>query len=748
MDALRCLKSRPMAPGECCGITNPVVSPIELLAPAKDLETGIAAINCGADALYIGTPRFGAREAAANSLGDIERLAAYAHRYWGKVYAAVNTILRDDEIETAVGLCHDLHRAGVDGLIVQDVGLLECELPHLPLIASTQMHNHTPKRVAFLEKVGFVRAILARELDLDQIRTIRAATAVELEVFIHGALCVCMSGQCTLSYAMGGRSGNRGQCAQPCWRGYSLEDAQGKTVVADRHLLSLRDLNLTPHLGDLLAAGVSSFKIEGRLKNKAYVMNVVGHYRQVLDQVLAAQGGRKASSGSVTLGFTPNPDKTFNRGYTRYFITGRGAEVASPDSPKHVGEPLGRVTALGRDSFTLDAPAPLSSGDGITFYDRDHQLEGSTVNRVQGKTVFPQKIDGLAAGARVFRNHDHAFAKQIAQSRPVRKIAVALKLRETRDGLALEATDEDGVRAEAALACAKVTADKPEKAQANIEHQLSKLGDTEFAASTIEVEWETPLHLSAAQVNSLRRNLAESLSATRAQARPTREVPLVPNNTPFPAAKLSYLANVLNQKAAAFYRRHGVSDIEPAAESGLDLAGRTVMTTRYCLKYELGLCPREGTEEEESTETDSIRTSPFKVFEESVPESGDCISRGRAAAILPLPASARGEADAQRAAGEGQKQTSLREQRKWPSPANADVGGLSPMGRGADLGSRHTLKGLMLRTSHPASALSSSSVPSTPPPEPWFLVDDEGRRLRLRFRCEERHCVMEVVYKG
>ena len=640
---------------------------VELLAPAKDLESGIAAINCGADAVYVGAARFGAREAAANSVADIERLATYAHRYWGKVYAAVNTILRDDEIETAVALCHDLRRAGVDGLIIQDVGLLECELPPLPLIASTQMHSHTPERVAFLEKVGFARAILARELDLGQLREIRAATTLELEVFIHGALCVCMSGQCTLSYAMGGRSGNRGQCAQPCRRGYSLEDAQGKQVVAESHLLSLRDLNLTPHLVDLLAAGVSSFKIEGRLKNKAYVMNVVGHYRQAIDRILTAQGGHKTSSGTVALGFVPNPDKTFNRGYTSYFLTGRGAEVASPESPKHVGEPLGHVAALGRDSFTLDAAAPLHSGDGITFYDRDHQLEGSTVNRVQGKTVFPQKLDGLAAGARVFRNHDHAFAKQIAQSRPVRKIAVELKLREIPDGIDLEATDEDGVVAAATLICEKVLADKPARAHASVGQQLAKLGDTEFAASTIALEWAAPLHLMPAQVNSLRRDLANNLANARAQARPTQGKPLIPNTVPFPETKLSYLANVLNQKAAAFYRRHGVSDIEPAAESGLDLAGRTVMTTRYCLKFELGLCPRQKeftTESTESAEERRVRIQNPRTH------------------------------------------------------------------------------------SSPSSVSSALSVVKLRPPEPWFLVDDEGRRLRLRFRCEQRHCVMEVVYKG
>jgi len=559
---------------------------------------------------------------------------------------------------------------GVDGLILQDVGLLECDLPPLPLIASTQMHNHTPERVGFLEKVGFARAILARELDLDQIREIRAATAMELEVFIHGALCVCMSGQCTLSYAMGGRSGNRGQCAQPCRRGYSLVDAQGKTVVADRHLLSLRDLNLTPLLGDLLAAGVSSFKIEGRLKNKAYVMNIVGHYRQALDRLLAAQGGRKTSSGTVTLGFEPNPDKTFNRGYTRYFLCGRGAEVASPDSPKHVGEPLGRVAGLRRDSFILDAPALLQSGDGITFYNRDQKLEGSTVNRVQGKTVFPQKLDGLAAGARVFRNHDHAFAKQIAQSRPVRKIAVTLELGETAEGISLRAMDEDGVRAEAALTCAKLVAEKPDKAQAGIEQQLAKLGDTEFSAMSIAVEWATPLHLPPAQVNSLRRQLVENLAAERALARPRQDKPHILNDVPFPATKLSYQANVLNEKAAAFYRRHQVRDIEPAAESGLDLAGRTVMTTRYCLKYELGLCPRGKDFTTESTES---------------------------------------------------------------------TGGMEEE---------------RLRIQGTPSRLLPTSVPSVPsvvkirPAEPWFLVDDEGRRLGLRFRCAERHCVMEVVYKA
>ena len=607
---------------------------VELLAPAKDLETGIAAIDCGADAVYVGASRFSAREAASNSLADIESLTRHAHRYWARVYAAVNTILRDDELAQAVRLCHDLAGAGVDGLIIQDVGLLECDLPPLPLIASTQMHNHTPERVAFLEEVGFSRAILARELDLDGIRAIRKATTIELEVFVHGALCVCMSGRCTLSYAMGGRSGNRGQCAQPCRRGYTLVDGTGGTIVPERHLLSLRDLNLTPHLGVLVAAGVSSFKIEGRLKNKAYVMNVVGHYRQALDRVLGGLEGRRSSSGVVTLDFAPNPDKTFNRGYTTYFVTGRGAEVASPDSPKHVGEPVGRVKSVGRDSFTINAPAPLRSGDGITFYDRQRQLEGSLVNRVQGQTVFPQKLAGIAPGARVFRNHDHAFAAELGKSRPTRKIAVDLVLRETADGMLLEATDEDGIRGTAGLACVKTVADKPAKAIADISAWLAKLGDTEFAARTIDLAWAVPLHLAAKDINGLRRTVAEKLAQARGQTRPTLRRPIIPSDVPFPAAKLDFRANVLNDKALAFYRRHRVTDIEPAAESGLAMQGRTVMTCRYCLKYELGLCPRKQ---------------------------------------------------------------------------------------------------------HKPTAASG--------PEPWFLVDDEGRRLRLRFRCEAHDCVMEILYE-
>jgi putative protease len=607
---------------------------LELLAPAKDLECGQAAVDCGADAVYVGAPRFGAREAAGNTIADIEKLAAYAHRVWARVYATVNTLLRDDELAEAERLCWQLQEAGVDGLIIQDVGLLECDLPPLPLIASTQMHNQSAERVAFWEKVGFSRAILARELDLDQIRAIRAATSIELEAFIHGALCVSMSGQCSLSYALGGRSGNRGQCAQPCRRLYCLQDAAGATLVPDKHLLSLRDLNLSAGLRELVEAGITSFKIEGRLKNKAYVMNIVGHYRRKLDALLAELGGRRASSGQTTLGFEPDPDKTFNRGYTAYFLHGRGAAVASPDSPKHVGEPVGRVVDVRRDGFVLEAAAPLHSGDGISFFGRDQELHGTVVNQINGAAVFPEKLGGIERGLRVFRNHDHAFVSQVVRSQNQRRIEVDLRLSESATGFRLQAIDEDGVAAGAEIDCAPVLADKPDQARLVLERQLAKLGSSEFCASRVDLDLPRMPHVPLATLNGLRRDLVEELRQQRARLRPVRVVAHAPNQAPFPEQELSFLGNVLNQKAAAFYRRHGVGRIEPAAEGGLDMHGRKVMTTRMCIKYEMGLCPR--------------------------------------------------------------------------------------------------------KPGQPSRAC---------PAEPWFLIDDEGRRLRLDFRCGERDCVMEIVFQ-
>ena len=578
---------------------------VELLAPARDLECGIAAIDCGADAVYIGAPRFGARAAAGNRIEDIAALARYAHKYWARVYATLNTLLSDEELPAACRLAWQLHDTAIDGLIIQDTGLLECELPPLPLIASTQMHNHTPERVAFLEQVGFQRAILARELEIEEIRAIRrAAPRIELETFVHGALCVSYSGQCHLSYALGGRSGNRGECAQPCRRAYTLVDGQGRTLARERHLLSLKDLNLSEHLPELLDAGVTSFKIEGRLKDRTYVSNVVAFYRARLDEVLGARGIARSSSGTSAAGFTPNLAKTFNRSFTTYFLHGRSEPVGSPETPKMTGESVGRVVRMGEaagrvagataESFTLDGAEELHAGDGLAFFDPQGRLRGTSVNAVRGRSVFPQKMEGIAAGTLIHRNHDHEFLSRVTNARSERRIAVRLVLR----GLTLTAVDEDGNRAEATLDGPFAVAQKPERAMETIRRQLEKMGDTEFTYAGVELEAGAVPFVPVAALNAARRDVLARLREVREQNRPRAEGRIIPNDAPFPEGELTYLGNVLNRKAEAFYRRHGVDRIEPAAESGLDLRGRKVMTTRYCIKDQLGLCPREGSAEE------------------------------------------------------------------------------------------------------------------------------------------------------
>ena len=561
--------------------------PVELLAPAKDLETGLAAINCGADAVYIGASRFGAREAAGNSASDIDQLITYAHRFWARVYVVVNTLLFDSEIPEALKLIHQVYESGADALIIQDLGLLECGLPPIPLFASTQMHNHTPERVAFLEKVGFQRAILARELSLEQIRKIRAATQLELETFIHGALCVSYSGQCYLSYAMGGRSGNRGQCAQPCRNPYSLVDGSGKTLIANKHLLSIRDLNQTAHLQALIEAGVPSFKIEGRLKDANYVKNVVGHYRKTLDQLQV----KKSSSGKVNLGFEPDPNKTFNRGYCDYFIRGERQKIGANDSPKMVGEPLGPIAEVKGNSFRLKNRVELHNGDGLSFFKPKGELDGTLVNRCDGEWVTPAKMDGLQTGLELFRNHDKSFLDQLERANPERKIALEMSLSETNDGYRLSILDEDGVHAAFEIHFPHQTAEKSEQALATIEKQLRKLGETDYSCQKIKIDFDVIPFLPVSVLNDLRRGAVEQLSQARQAAHPRKAVQITPNDTLYPVTKVDYRGNALNEKAIAFYQRHGVTTIESAAENGINLRGRKVMTTKYCLKYQLGACP-------------------------------------------------------------------------------------------------------------------------------------------------------------
>lgn len=568
---------------------------IELLAPAKDLVGGRAAIDCGADAVYIGAPRFGARESAGNSLEDIAELTEHAHKYWARVYVTLNTLLQDNEIPQAEGLVRDLHGIGIDGLIIQDTGLLELDLPPIPLIASTQMHNSTPERVTFLEEVGFSRAILARELEIGQIRTIREQTDIELECFIHGSLCVCYSGQCYLSYGLGGRSGNRGQCAQPCRKPYWLVDPTGRALVNNSHLLSLKDLNLSDHLLELIQAGVCSFKIEGRLKDQAYVSNIVAFYRARLDEAIREAGLIKSSSGTSDPGFVPDPNKTFNRGFTTHFLHGPGEQVGRPETPKMVGEEIGRVLSAGERFAKIDSDVELHPGDGICFFDRKGELRGTVVNEARGAVFAPDKPKGMEPGTVIYRNHDHEFLSRLKKANPQRLMDVRLTLRATVDGLSLSAIDEDGNAAELAVQCENVAAEKPEQALENTRKQLSKTGGTQFSCSEVIIDLPRPLFIPISTLNSLRRGVLEELLRVRASNRPTRTGGAVTNDFPYPVQKLSFEGNVLNKLATAFYRRHGVAHIEPAAESvtGLNLRGRKVMTTKFCVKRQLSMCGRK-----------------------------------------------------------------------------------------------------------------------------------------------------------
>jgi 23S rRNA 5-hydroxycytidine C2501 synthase len=575
---------------------------IELLAPARDASVAAAAVRCGADAVYVGAPQFSAREAAGNALSAIQEIVDFAHPYYTRVYVALNTLLRDNELAQAEKMIHQLHRIGIDGLIIQDVGLLELDLPPVPLIASTQMHNATVEKVKFLEAVGFSRVILARELTLAQIRKIRGATTVELECFVHGALCVGVSGQCYMSYAIGGRSGNRGQCAQPCRRQYTLKDRRGKTFARDRHLLSLKDLNQAAHLDELLDAGVCSFKIEGRLKDAAYVANTVGFYRRKLDALLAERSLSRTSSGSSELAFEPNPRKTFSRGFTDYGLTGHGSRFGSIDTPKSMGEFIGTVTRVEESCFILSDNHDLHNGDGICFFDEERNLAGTLVNRVDGRKVYPQKMQGIRTGEKIYRNYDRIFAAKLTGTAAERRIQLAISLRETSQGLLLFGRDEEGNEASVEITADKQPALKEDAARKTILTQLARLGNTVFNCREVAIETKQVYFLSVSQLNASRRELVQQLLKVREARRlhPHRSAGVSKNAVPYPEKRLSYLGNVLNHKAEAFYRRHGIETIERAAESGLDLSGRLVMTTKYCLRHELGLCsgPRPGIEAE------------------------------------------------------------------------------------------------------------------------------------------------------
>jgi putative protease len=563
---------------------------IELLAPAKDAETAIAAIKCGADAVYMGADRFGARQAAVNSIEDIKRVVDFAHQYYAKVYVALNILLFDGELFIAEKMTHQLYEIGIDGLIIQDMGLLESNLPPVPLIASTQMDNSSLEKIKFLEAVGFRRVILARELSIDEIKNIRSNTTIDLECFIHGALCVSKSGQCYLSYALGGRSGNRGQCAQPCRRLYSVKDEQGNVIAKDRYLLCLKDLNLSDHLEELIDAGISTFKIEGRLKDVAYVVNTVSFYRKILDEILEKKKLAKSSSGTVKLDFEPNPEKTFNRGFTDFNFADKQAKIGSIDTPKTVGEFAGTVKKVEKTFFTIDAKLELHSGDGICFFDWQNKLSGTTVNIVEGQKVYAQKMNEIHVGLKVYRNYDHQFSSKLQNVPAERKIRLSINIQESTNGIVISGIDEDGNNAQIEILGEKKAALKVEAAKDAFHNQLTRLGNTIFECEDLKIETRQMYFVPASQLNDARRQLVEKLMVEREKNRPRQEMQFVKNEVPYFEKDLTFTSNILNKKALNFYIRHGADSIEQGAEAGLNMLGQKVMTTKYCLRRELNIC--------------------------------------------------------------------------------------------------------------------------------------------------------------
>ncbi|HSB25180.1 MAG TPA: U32 family peptidase [Burkholderiaceae bacterium] len=582
---------------------------LELLAPARDADIGIEAVNHGADAVYVGGPAFGARDKAPNALPDLERLVRHAHRYHARIYVTLNTILRDDELDVARRQAWDLYDIGVDALIVQDMGLLQIDLPPIQLHASTQCDTRTPEKARFLQDVGFSKIILARELTLQQIRDVRAQVdRATLEFFIHGALCVAYSGQCYISHAHTGRSANRGSCSQECRLPYTVTDSSGRVIAHEKHVLSIKDNDQSANLAALVDAGVRSFKIEGRYKDLGTVKNVTAHYRQLFDALLEGRGDLKpASSGRTTFTFTPDPQRNFNRGATDYFVNGRSDDLAAFDTPKHAGLPVGyvaRVTPSQVEIELADETLALANGDGLTHYDLQHNLVGWQVNtaqRVGGRLWRAQpnepieSLKGLRAGTALHRNRDMAWDRALAHKSAERRIGVTLRLRETANGIALEVRDDDGIGAHSEVMLARQPARDAAQARATIREHLDRLGNTIFRARAIEVELGQPWFMPASTLNALRRDAIAALEAARTAAlqRPERARPVEPP-VPYPGDALSYLANVYNRAAHDFYVRHGVKFIDAAYESHQELGDVSLMITKHCVRWSLSLCPKQA----------------------------------------------------------------------------------------------------------------------------------------------------------
>lgn len=563
---------------------------LELLSPAKNLEQGRAAIDHGADAIYIGAPMFGARVAAGNSVGEIEELVKYAHLFGSKVFVTVNTLLFDNELMAAEKLMWDLYNTGVDAAIVQDMGILELNLPPIELHASTQTHNIDPRRVKFLEQVGFKRIILARETSLEQMNALRQQTTADLEAFIQGALCVCYSGQCYMSQYLNGRSGNRGACSQPCRSAYDLVNSDGKTLRHNEHLLSLKDFSAAQYIENMIDAGITSFKIEGRLKDISYVKNVTAYYRKLLDGIIAHRDDLSASSsGTTKIFFEPDLQRTFNRGFTDYFLVNRH-KMASHATQKSLGKMIGTVVESQGNRLTVKSIEPLTAGDGICYFNDEQKLDGFLVNHVEGNRITVNKPLNIKPKTELWRNNDFAFEKMLQGVTAVRKVPVSMTVGETSTGLSLTISDEDGCTTSATVDCEKSMAKNIDKAKETFEKQLSKLGATAFEMKDLNLLFDNTPFVPSSTLNELRRKAVEQLTNERILHFRPKDSGFVPNTLPYFEESIDYRANIVNDKAESFYMHHGVKCIERGLEETNDYRDKALMTTKYCLRYELGQC--------------------------------------------------------------------------------------------------------------------------------------------------------------
>lgn len=565
---------------------------IELLSPAKNLECGIEAILHGADAVYIGAPKFGARATAAVSLQDIEKLVSFAHQFRVKIYVALNTILSDEEVEEARTLVKALYNIGIDALIIQDFAFFDLDLPPIPLHGSTQMNNRTIDKIRLLENLGCEQVVLARELSVEAIREIAASTSVLLEVFVHGALCVSYSGQCYISQAYCNRSANRGVCAQFCRLPYILEDAKGNILEKNKHLLSLKDLNRSSDLETLLDAGVTSFKIEGRLKDSSYVKNITAYYRKKLDSILDKRKNeyQRSSIGTSEFNFTPDPNKSFNRGFIHYFLDNKKRErnMISAYTPKSIGEKIGMVDKVASNYFTLKTSQKLSNGDGCCFFTEQGSFNGFRLNKVQNNRFYPLGKINLKKGLLIYRNFDKTFEEQLSSKSATRHIEIMIHLRQYREGVVLDIVDESTNSVSVAF---KIKKEKAKKNQAEQQIRiLSKVGDSIFKIKEIDVSDCSDLFLPASLMTEMKRKTIFEFERMLRIRNPLSLKKIKKNPSDLLKNKeIDYKDNVMNYRARNCYINQGAKKVEMAFEIQ-GQANIPLMHTKYCLLNELGKC--------------------------------------------------------------------------------------------------------------------------------------------------------------